>query len=76
MNCSGTSSKSYDHNLVLSNKVRAKGVAGISTLSFDKDEKIIGYYDLLGRKVDSTIKNQLFIVQYESGRTEKLFIID
>ena len=75
LNCTGTSLKSLQSNLLLSNKLRVKGYTqtnSIEIISIDKNDVVIGYYDLLGRNIESNTKNQIIIKLYKSGRSEKI----
>lgn len=38
----------------------------------DKEIKIIGYYDLLGRRVDYMEENKVYIIMYNNGKRQKV----
>ena len=70
-NCIGTA-KSYNSNFLLSNKLKSSTAAGITEIYIgNEDDEVVGYFDLMGRIIDSNIKNQLVITRYKSGRIEK-----
>ncbi len=71
ISCLGTAVKSTHSDILLSNKLKST-LAGIETISIDKtNDEIIGYFDLMGREIDSNSKNQVIITRYKSGRIEK-----
>jgi hypothetical protein len=73
IDCTGSSTRSTSTSL-LSNPVQAIGTSGIQSLNIDRNDEIIGYFDLMGREIDSNTINQMVIVKYKSGKTIQKFI--
>ena len=73
VNCSGTAEKSSHTNLLLSNKLKSTTVAGIETIFIDNTtDEVVGYFDLMGREIDSTTKGQVIITRFKSGKSVKV----
>ena len=71
IDCSGSATHSASTSL-LSNPVQAIGTSGIQSLTIDRNDEVIGYYDLMGREVDANAINQMVIVKYKTGKIIKL----
>ena len=71
VDCSGSATRSANTSL-LSNPVQAIGTAGIESLTIERNDEVIGYYDLMGKEIDANTSNQVVIVRYKSGKTVKL----
>lgn len=72
VNCLGTA-KRGSQNILLSNKLKGSSLAGIESLYVDnRNDEVIGHFDLMGRAIDPETKGQLIIVQYKSGRVDKV----
>ena len=71
VDCSGSATRSASTSL-LSNPVQATVSAGIQSLIIDRNDEVIGYYDLMGKEIDANTSNQVVIVRYKSGKTVKL----
>ena len=70
VDCSGSATRSANTSL-LSNPVQATVSAGIQSLTIDRNDEVIGYYDLMGKEIDSNTSNQVVIIRYKSGKTVK-----
>jgi hypothetical protein len=73
IDCSGSATRSSSTSL-LSNPVQAIRTSGIESLIIDRNDEVIGYFDLMGREIDSNTTNQLMIIKYKSGKTVQKFI--
>jgi hypothetical protein len=65
--------KSSVNTSLLSNPVQAIVSAGIQNLTIDRNDEVIGYYDLMGKEIDANTLNQVVIIRYKSGKTVKEF---
>ena len=45
---------------------------GIDEKTID-DQEVVGYFDLMGRQLKSEPTNQVYIVRYRNGQSEKRF---
>jgi hypothetical protein len=72
MDCTGTSKLKSLSGTLLSNKVTTKSTASLIDVSLSYDDEVTGYFDTLGRLVDSTTAKGLTIVRYKSGKSIKV----